>query len=67
MTVLNTPKMPVLKLSHPLHLVPGPGVPVFADKRYNSHDKRGKLPGWITTHLKVGPARCCEPRHRHAF
>ena len=25
---------------------------VFADKRYNSHDKRGKLPGWITTHLQ---------------
>ena len=25
---------------------------VFADKWYNSHDKRGKLPGWITTHLK---------------
>lgn len=30
------------------------GLMVFADKRYNSHDKRGKLPGWITTHLKVG-------------
>ena len=28
------------------------GLMVFADKRYNSHDKRGKLPGWITTHLK---------------
>ena len=27
------------------------GMMVFADKRYNSHDKRGKLPGWITTHL----------------
>ena len=27
------------------------GLMVFADKRYNSHDKRGKLPGWITTHL----------------
>lgn len=34
------------------------GLMVFADKRYNSHDKRGKLPGWITTHLKVGGA--CE-------
>ena len=28
------------------------GLMVFADKRYNSHDKRGKLPGWITTHLR---------------
>ena len=28
------------------------GLMVFADKRYNSHDKRGKLPGWITTHLQ---------------
>lgn len=27
------------------------GLMVFADKRYNSTDKRGKLPGWITTHL----------------
>lgn len=27
------------------------GLMVFADKRYNSHDKRSKLPGWITTHL----------------
>ena len=24
---------------------------VFADKRYNSIDKRGKLPSWITDHL----------------
>ncbi len=28
------------------------GLMVFADKRYNSQDKRGKLPGWITTHLR---------------
>jgi DNA excision repair protein ERCC-2 len=27
------------------------GLMVFADKRYNSHDKRGKLPRWITSHL----------------
>ena len=27
------------------------GLMVFADKRYNSQDKRGKLPGWITSHL----------------
>lgn len=25
---------------------------VFADKRYQRHDKRDKLPGWITSHLK---------------
>lgn len=25
---------------------------VFADKRYQRADKRDKLPGWITTHLK---------------
>ena len=28
------------------------GLMIFADKRYNSHDKRGKLPGWITAQLK---------------
>ncbi|CAG9460982.1 unnamed protein product [Pedinophyceae sp. YPF-701] len=28
------------------------GMMVFADKRYQRHDKRGKLPGWITSHLK---------------
>lgn len=28
------------------------GLMVFADKRYNSQDKRGKLPGWITAQLK---------------
>jgi len=27
------------------------GLMVFADKRYNSIDKRGKLPSWITDHL----------------
>ena len=27
------------------------GLMVFCDKRYNSHDKRGKLPKWITSHL----------------
>ena len=25
---------------------------VFADQRYQRHDKRDKLPGWITAHLK---------------
>ena len=25
---------------------------IFADKRYQRHDKRSKLPGWITQHLK---------------
>jgi hypothetical protein len=25
---------------------------VFADRRYQRHDKRDKLPGWITTHLR---------------
>lgn len=25
---------------------------VFADLRYQRHDKRDKLPGWITSHLK---------------
>lgn len=25
---------------------------VFADQRYQRHDKRDKLPGWITSHLK---------------
>lgn len=25
---------------------------IFADKRYQRHDKRSKLPGWITTHLR---------------
>lgn len=28
------------------------GLMVFADKRYNSSDKRGKLPGWITAQLR---------------
>ena len=28
------------------------GLMVFADQRYNSQDTRGKLPGWITTHLR---------------
>jgi DNA excision repair protein ERCC-2 len=28
------------------------GLMVLADKRYNSTDKRGKLPGWITGHLR---------------
>ena len=25
---------------------------IFADQRYQRHDKRDKLPAWITTHLK---------------
>ena len=25
---------------------------IFADKRYQRHDKRDKLPGWITRNLK---------------
>ncbi len=25
---------------------------IFADKRYQRHDKRDKLPQWITRHLK---------------
>lgn len=25
---------------------------VFADKRYQRHDKRDKLPGWITSQLR---------------
>eukprot|EP00232_Nephroselmis_pyriformis_P011466 CAMPEP_0182884768 /NCGR_PEP_ID=MMETSP0034_2-20130328/19199_1 /TAXON_ID=156128 /ORGANISM="Nephroselmis pyriformis, Strain CCMP717" /LENGTH=743 /DNA_ID=CAMNT_0025017989 /DNA_START=145 /DNA_END=2373 /DNA_ORIENTATION=+ len=28
------------------------GMMIFADKRYNRHDKRDKLPGWITSNLK---------------
>ncbi|KAG6546795.1 hypothetical protein Mapa_011741 [Marchantia paleacea] len=28
------------------------GMMIFADKRYNRHDKRSKLPGWIQTHLR---------------
>lgn len=28
------------------------GLMVFADSRYQRHDKRDKLPGWITAHLK---------------
>lgn len=28
------------------------GMMVFADKRYQRHDKRDKLPQWITRHLK---------------
>lgn len=27
------------------------GMMVFADKRYQRHDKRDKLPRWITAHL----------------
>lgn len=27
-------------------------IQVFADQRYQRHDKRDKLPAWITTHLK---------------
>lgn len=28
------------------------GMMVFADQRYQRHDKREKLPQWITSHLK---------------
>jgi hypothetical protein len=28
------------------------GMMVFADQRYQRHDKRDKLPTWITSHLK---------------
>ena len=28
------------------------GMMVFADRRYQRHDKRDKLPGWITRNLK---------------
>ncbi|KAK9823916.1 hypothetical protein WJX72_006337 [[Myrmecia] bisecta] len=28
------------------------GMMVFADQRYQRHDKRDKLPAWITSHLK---------------
>ncbi len=28
------------------------GMMVFADRRYQRHDKRDKLPNWITSHLK---------------
>jgi DNA excision repair protein ERCC-2 len=28
------------------------GLMVFADKRYQRHDKRDKLPRWITSNLK---------------
>jgi len=28
------------------------GLMIFADKRYQRHDKRDKLPGWITAQLK---------------
>ena len=28
------------------------GLMVFADMRYQRHDKRDKLPTWITSHLK---------------
>lgn len=28
------------------------GMMVFADRRYQRHDKRDKLPAWITSHLK---------------
>ncbi|CAN6452938.1 unnamed protein product [Victoria cruziana] len=28
------------------------GMMIFADKRYNRHDKRSKLPGWILSHLR---------------
>ena len=28
------------------------GMMVFADVRYQRHDKRDKLPAWITSHLK---------------
>lgn len=28
------------------------GLMVFADMRYQRHDKRDKLPSWITSHLK---------------
>lgn len=28
------------------------GLMIFADKRYQRHDKRDKLPAWITGHLK---------------
>ena len=30
----------------------GCAIQVFADLRYQRHDKRDKLPGWITSHLK---------------
>lgn len=28
------------------------GLMVFADKRYQRHDKRDKLPGWISSQLR---------------
>ncbi|CAM6082063.1 unnamed protein product [Calypogeia fissa] len=28
------------------------GMMIFADKRYNRHDKRSKLPAWILSHLQ---------------
>eukprot|EP00798_Chlamydomonas_sp_ICE-L_P026870 gene26870-4478_t len=28
------------------------GMMIFADRRYQRHDKRDKLPGWITRHMK---------------
>jgi DNA excision repair protein ERCC-2 len=28
------------------------GMMIFADKRYNRHDKRSKLPAWILSHLR---------------
>ncbi|CAI5461324.1 unnamed protein product [Closterium sp. Yama58-4] len=30
------------------------GIMIFADKRYNRHDKRSKLPGWIVSQLPDG-------------
>lgn len=35
-----------------LHTPHDPGMMIFADKRYQRHDKRDKLPQWITRHLK---------------
>ena len=47
-TLLQPPRLH----EHCFCAIQGVDVQVFADKRYQRHDKRDKLPGWITSHLK---------------
>ena len=46
------PKPARLSLCQNALQCPALWVQVFADQRYQRHDKRDKLPAWITTHLK---------------
>ncbi len=41
------------------------GMMVFADRRYQRHDKRDKLPAWITRHLKDAHLNLSTGKYTH--